>query len=132
MHITFGQLVRVHSLVLTPTPEDKSKGPQSIKLFVNKPTLDFDAAEQEAPVQEIELTADHLNGSPIELRYVLFQKVSSLTIFIPANMGDGEETNLNYIKLIGTPCPQVGSKRSEDDGVILSSDIIQVKRKRAL
>mmetsp|Transcript_29343 Transcript_29343/g.64108 ORF Transcript_29343/g.64108 Transcript_29343/m.64108 type:complete len:138 (-) Transcript_29343:197-610(-) len=114
MHITFGQLVRVHSLVLTPSPEDKTKGPESIKLFVNKPTLDFDAAEQEAAVQEIKLTADHLNGTPIELRYVLFQKVLSLTIFIPANVGGGEETNLSCIKLIGTPCPQEGSKPSEE------------------
>jgi hypothetical protein len=66
--VTFGQIVRVHSLILTPPPEDKSRGPESIRLFVNKPTLDFDGAEEESPVQELKITADHLNGAPIELR----------------------------------------------------------------
>jgi len=97
-----------------PPPEDKSRGPESIRLFVNKPTLDFDGAEEESPVQELKITADHLNGAPIELRYVLFQKVLSLTIFIPGNIGGGDVTALSCIKIIGTPAPQEGAKPSEE------------------
>lgn len=39
-------------------------------------------------------------------RYVLFQKVSSLTVFVPGNAGDHELTALRRVVVLGTPVPQ--------------------------
>jgi len=113
IHLTFNQLVRVHSLIIEAPEEERFKAPSSIRVFVNKPTLDFDAAEQEKPVQELTLNAGHAAGDAIELRYVLFQKVRDLSIFVPGNLGGLDETAIQRLKLIGTPVPQEGAKPSE-------------------
>jgi hypothetical protein len=49
--LTFNQLMRVHSLILEAPHDDRSRGPASVRLFVNAPNADFDAAESERPVQ---------------------------------------------------------------------------------
>ena len=55
---------------------------QSIRLFVNETNpLSFDDAEARPATQEFELEFDNLN-KPLPLRFVKFQKVNNLTIFI--------------------------------------------------
>jgi hypothetical protein len=68
MKLTFNQLVRVHSLILEAPETDRSTGPASVRLFVNEPNADFEAAESERPVQELTLTDEHRAGKPLELR----------------------------------------------------------------
>ena len=53
-----------------------------MRLFVNVTNpLDFDDAENAPATQELELEIDNY-GKPIPLRYVKFQNVQNLTIFI--------------------------------------------------
>lgn len=41
------------------------------------------------------------------------QTVRELTIFVPGNMGNEEETVIARLRLIGLPVEQTGAKRSE-------------------
>eukprot|EP00116_Pleurobrachia_bachei_P017157 sb/3477419/ len=54
-------------------------------------------------VQDIELTKDEVatENHVIPLKYVKFQNVNSLTIFVKDNQGDEETTVVSYIGLIG-------------------------------
>jgi len=102
MSIAFNQAVKLHSLKIT-APADK--GPKNIKLFINQPrTLDFDSAESMAPVQAFELTADDIQeGSLIPLRFVKFQNVNAITIFVKDNQGNTETTQIDYLTIYGSP-----------------------------
>lgn len=112
--IAFRQPVRLAALRLE-APADKA--PASVRLFVNKLGLDFDSAKSEAPTQELTLGEGDVaaGAKPIELRYVLFQSVSLLTIFVGGNQGGGEETVIQRLQLLGVPIVHEGAKRSKEE-----------------
>ncbi|GJQ66051.1 hypothetical protein Trydic_g4139 [Trypoxylus dichotomus] len=98
---TFNQAVKVHSLKVKG-PADK--GPKNIKIFINQPrTLDFDMAEGCSCVQELELNPSDLEGNPVNLRYVKFQNVNNIQLFIKDNQGGLDVTQIDHIAIIGTP-----------------------------
>ena len=101
--IEFSQAVKIHSMKIN-APND-GKGPKSIKLFANQPSsVDFDQAERMEGIQKIELTEEDIDGTKIiPLRFVKFQNVTNLVIFIAKNQGDEETTVLKYLKFIGIP-----------------------------
>ncbi|KAH3873149.1 thioredoxin-like protein 1 [Dreissena polymorpha] len=100
--IEFSQPVKLHSLKLYG-PADK--GPKTVKIFQNQPrSLDFDSADSMEPVQTLELTPDDVKeGSLIPLKFVKYQNVSSVTLFIKDNQEEGEVTRLDYLGFIGSP-----------------------------
>ncbi|XP_008470376.1 thioredoxin-like protein 1 [Diaphorina citri] len=101
LSFTFNQSVKIHSLKIK-APKDK--GPKTLKLFINQPkTLDFDAATSNQSVQQIELTEKDLDGTPINLRYVKFQNVQNLQIFVLDNQTEAETTVITHLALIGSP-----------------------------
>ncbi|EUB57097.1 Thioredoxin-like protein 1 [Echinococcus granulosus] len=104
--LTFNQLVKLHSLRITG-PEDS--GPKNIKIFTNQTTTpDFDACEDAAPVQAFTLTPSHLKASSlIQLKYVRFQNVNSITIFIQDNQQGVEQTRITNLILYGCPVQNV-------------------------
>lgn len=81
----FNQAVKVKSLLLhTAGSQEGPKGPKLIKLLVNRPAIGFedveDAEEPEA-TQILEISEETVKeGSPIELRFVRFQSVTSLHV----------------------------------------------------
>lgn len=99
--LAFTQAVKVHSLkVKAPA----NAGPKTIKLFINLPTtIDFDAAMSNTPTQEIELSPKNLDGTPVNLRYVKFQNVQNLQIFIKDNQTDEEVTRIDKLVILGLP-----------------------------
>lgn len=101
--ISFSQAVKIHSMKIN-APND-GKGPKIVKLFVNQPSsVDFDQAERMEGIQKIDLTEEDIDGNKIiPLRYVKFQNVTNLVIFIANNQGGEETTVLKYLKLIGIP-----------------------------
>ncbi|EKM82882.1 hypothetical protein AGABI1DRAFT_125348 [Agaricus bisporus var. burnettii JB137-S8] len=105
LNIHFNQAVRIRSLAITCS--DLSQAPKSIKLVVNKPSLGFEDVEnaQDSQVaQVIELKEDQVrHGQPIALRYVRFQSVNSLHIFVESNHGGGDETRIDAIDISGFP-----------------------------
>lgn len=101
MSYGFNQAVKLHSLKIS-APEDN--GPKTLKLFINQPrTLDFDQADSSEPVQILELKPEDLTGeNPVLLRYVKFQNVQNLQIFVKDNQTGAETTRINHLAIIGS------------------------------
>lgn len=100
--ITFNQAVKIHSLKFG-APADK--GPKNVRIFINQPrTLDFDMADSNTCIQELEVTPDDLsNGTPVNLRFVKFQNVQNLQVFVKDNQSGGEVTQIDHFAVIGSP-----------------------------
>ncbi|XP_037949061.1 thioredoxin-like protein 1 [Teleopsis dalmanni] len=102
LSVTFNQCVKIHSLKIKAPPQ---VGPKDIKLFINQPrTIDFDSAEGMTSVQDLSLAPKDLeNGNLINLRYVKFQSVQNLQIFVKNNQCGGEITQIDFVGFIGSP-----------------------------
>merc|ERR1711997_670147 len=81
--------------------DHEPSGPRLIKLFSNKPQIDFTDAEEMKAAQQIVLKPKQLKGDKIQLKALKFQRCSSLQIFIVDNQEETEFTFLNRIALIG-------------------------------
>jgi hypothetical protein len=85
--------------------------PKHIKLYSNKPhNLGFDEAEDTAATQEFELEESDWNDqgtADIRLRFVKFQNINSVVIFIVSGDGGSEKVRIDRIRLIG----ETGEKR---------------------
>jgi len=104
LNIPFNQTVRVRSIVLQSNSE--LQRPKHIKLLVNRPSLGFedveDASEPEA-AQILELSNEDVKeGNRIVLRFVRFQAVNSLHIFVQSNHGD-DESRIDVLDVFGIP-----------------------------
>ena len=116
--LPFHQPTRLRALVLVASKPEQA--PRRLKLFVNSPSLGFDQATADAPVQEFELTAAQWAEGAVrlDLRLVKFQRVSELSLFVVANVGDEETTIVEGIDVFGEPM-EAGSKgplEKIDDG----------------
>jgi len=100
--IPFNQPIKLHSLVIQG-PADSA--PKTVKLFINLPnTLDFDQADFVEPAQVLELSMKQVeSGEPINLRFVKFQNVQTLQMFVKDNLGGGEKTTISMLKFYGSP-----------------------------
>uniref|UniRef100_A0A673INR2 PITH domain-containing protein n=1 Tax=Sinocyclocheilus rhinocerous TaxID=307959 RepID=A0A673INR2_9TELE len=101
--IAFNQPVKLFSLKLLAA--ELAQAPKSVKIFINLPrSLGFDDAERSEATQALDLSEeDYKDDGLIPLRYVKFQNVNSVTLFIKSNQGDEETTKVNYLTFIGTP-----------------------------
>ena len=70
------------------------KQQQQLQLYVNRDDLDFDAAENTKPVQELQLQKGCLGDMEYPLKISKFSAVRDLTIVLPSNFG-GETTIVN-------------------------------------
>jgi len=101
----FIQPIKLHSIMFK-AGGDIEQAPKTIRLFVNVTNpLDFDDAESAPATQELELDSKLL-GTMIPLRFVKFQNVQNLTIFIKDNLGGGDVTALSRIQFIGQTMSQ--------------------------
>ncbi|XP_011176206.1 thioredoxin-like protein 1 [Solenopsis invicta] len=102
MSIAFSQPVKVHSLKIKAPTEN---GPKNIKLFINQPrTIDFEMASSNTSIQDLTLsTKDLEEGNPVPLRYVKFQNVQNLQIFVIDNQSGSETTRIDHLVIIGSP-----------------------------
>ncbi|KAI8632511.1 DUF1000-domain-containing protein [Xylariaceae sp. FL1651] len=116
----FNSAVKLHTLQITslpPTDSDDDDAdeapmrPKTIKLFTNRPhNLGFDEADDIDPTQTIEIGEDDWNSNGtanLTLRFVRFQNITSLVIFIVDGDGDSEKVRLDRLRLIG----ESGEKR---------------------
>jgi len=100
--VPFNQTVRLHSLKIKAA--NVSHGPKTIKLYANKQNMDFDDADSVQETQILELQGSDLDGqSIINLRFVKFQNISSIVLFIMDNQGDEETTQIQQLTFIGSP-----------------------------
>ncbi|KAL4885495.1 PITH domain-containing protein [Aspergillus karnatakaensis] len=120
LFIPFKSTLKVHSLHITSLPpsdgeEDDDEvpmRPKTIHLYINRShVLGFDEADDIPPVQIVTLESgdwDTKTGTAkIDLRFVKFQSVFSLNIFVVDGDGDGEKTRIDRIRIFG----EAGEKR---------------------
>mmetsp|Transcript_9312 Transcript_9312/g.13592 ORF Transcript_9312/g.13592 Transcript_9312/m.13592 type:complete len:191 (-) Transcript_9312:299-871(-) len=104
LHIVFQEFVKLKFLKFTEFNQgaESDLRPTRIHIFVNRNNLGFEDIQDVEPTQTLELTAADLseNADPIELKYVLFQRVKSITLFVEENAG-GEVSALGGLKILG-------------------------------
>lgn len=104
LHIAFQEFVKIKSIkfVAFNNGADPESNPSKVHLYVNRENLGFEDCDDVDPTQTLHLTAEDLKegDEPINLKYVLYQRVKSLTIFIEDNQG-GETTALGALQLHG-------------------------------
>ncbi|WPH03622.1 thioredoxin-like protein 1 [Acrodontium crateriforme] len=117
LFIPFQATVKLHSIQLTSIPpkddEEAPVRPKTIKLYTNRSTvLGFDEADDTPATQELEIKENDWDSktgtAKVELRFVKFQNISSLVIFVVDGEGDGEKTRLDRVRLFG----ETGEKRA--------------------
>ncbi|XAR63607.1 hypothetical protein NMG60_11023607 [Bertholletia excelsa] len=114
VYIPFTQVIKLHS-VLIKGPEDE--GPRTVKLFANKEHMGFSDVNDFPPSDTAVLSPDNLQGKPVVLKYVKFQNVRSLTIFVEDNQSGSDITKVQKIVLYGTTVETTdmkGLKKIED------------------
>eukprot|EP00898_Chlorokybus_atmophyticus_P007447 jgi/Chlat1/7703/Chrsp66S07187 len=110
LYVPFNQMIRLHSIAFKAataasseeeTNNDRS-GPRVVKLFINTHSIGFSEAGSDPATQTLELSPSQVEtGEPLQLYYVKFQSVRSLTIFIESNQKGTDVTELSKIQLFG-------------------------------
>jgi hypothetical protein len=107
----YAHIHQIKSLELIEYNEgrDPESNPSKIHLYVDRENLGFEDADEVDPTQTLHLTTEDMK-QPIVLKFVKYQRVNSLTIFIEDNQG-GDVTALGGLKIFGRP---VGSTNMAD------------------
>ncbi|KAI2473687.1 putative thioredoxin [Annulohypoxylon bovei var. microspora] len=116
----FNSAIKLHTIQITSLPptaddddddDDVPLRPKTLKLFTNRPhNLGFDDAEDIDPTQTIEIGENDWNANGtanLGLRFVRYQNLTSLVIFVVDGDGDGEKVRIDRIRFIG----ESGEKR---------------------
>ena len=122
LYMPFMSTMKIHSLYITSLPpkgdedgdEEVPMRPKELKLYSNRPNvLGFDETEDVAATQEITLAErdwDEKTGTAkVELRFVKFQNVKSLVLFVVNGDGEGEKTRIDRLRIVG----ESGEKRDQ-------------------
>ncbi|KAF3056097.1 Thioredoxin [Trichoderma lentiforme] len=114
LFIPFQSTIKLHTLQITSFPPEGNSDvsrPGVLHLFINRTSnMDFGEAEDAEPTQAITLEPHDWNAdgtANISLRFVKFQKTTTLTIFVQKGDGEAETVRIDRIKLIG----EAGAKR---------------------
>lgn len=97
--IPFYSPVKLGALRIRVT-ENREAAPARIKLFTNRVSLGFSDAESLPAVQVI-TQEDISSGEVVPLKFVLFQNVVSLQLFVESNQGNVDQTEIEGIELFG-------------------------------
>ena len=120
IYLPFQESVKAHSIILRTNPESLDKAPSKLQIFINRPNiLSFDDVGSLTATQEIssnEINYNDQGEANIPLRFVKFQKTTSLVIFVEENQGGDDETVLRSLEILG----EVGTANSS--GVVTKID----------
>ncbi|KAI0637304.1 DUF1000-domain-containing protein [Trametes polyzona] len=119
--LPFNQTVKIRSIAIQSSSE--AQAPRTLRLVTNRPALSFDDVEEDGAggvLQELELSAEDVReGRRVPLRFVRFQSVNSLHIFVKSNQGGEDETRIDAIDIFGMPLQGTrdvsGLKKVEDE-----------------
>ncbi|TFA98659.1 hypothetical protein CCMA1212_009560 [Trichoderma ghanense] len=100
MTVPFTAQVKLHSILIRTSPSPSA--PKTLHLFVNRDNMDFSAAEEETPVQVLELSQTS-EVQEIPVKRALFGSVQRLVLFFVDNFGDGDEevSRISYLGFKG-------------------------------
>lgn len=119
LYIPFNMTMKVHTIHLTSIPPKTAEDddelpmrPKTIKIYSNRAhNLGFEEADDIPPTQQIEIPAEAWNEETgtarLDLRFVKFQNVTSLVLFVVDGDGDSEKVRLDRVRIIG----ESGEKR---------------------
>lgn len=116
LFLPFMSTLKVHTLHITSLPpkddEDAPMRPKTLQIYSNRAhVLGFDEAEDLPATQSITLSPrdwDEKTGTAkVELRFVKFQNVTSLVIFVVDGEGSGDKVRVDRLRIIG----ETGEKR---------------------
>ncbi|KAL1959721.1 hypothetical protein VTO42DRAFT_1307 [Malbranchea cinnamomea] len=114
----FQSSLKIHSLHITSLPpkdEDEAPmRPKTLKLYTNRThIIGFDEADEVEPTQTVEIKPedwDEKTGTAkVELRFVKFQRVSSLVVYVVDGDGDEEKIRIDRIRILG----EAGERREK-------------------
>lgn len=118
LFVPFMSTMKVHSLHITSLPPkgdgDAPMRPRTLKIYANRANiLGFEEAEDVVATQEVSLNErdwDEKTGTArVELRFVKFQNVKSLVLFVVDGDGDGEKVRIDRLRFLG----ETGEKRDQ-------------------
>ena len=115
LYIPFTSTLKIHSLHITsispPSGGDDDDDeipmrPRTVRIYTNHPhVLGFDEAEDVDPIQKVTIEPrdwdDKTGTAKIELRFVKFQKITSLVIFFVDGDGDSEKIRVDRLRIFG-------------------------------
>jgi len=121
LFIPFKATLKIHTLHITSLPpartedDDESEipmRPKTVQVYSNRAhVLGFEEAEDIPATQTITLSSNDWDAetgtAKAELRFVKFQNVTSLVIFVVDGDGDGERVRVDRLRIIG----ETGEKR---------------------
>merc|ERR1712137_512795 len=100
INLEFSSVVKINSLRIAGAADGSA--PRDCKIFVNRRALGFEDAEDLKPTERFSLTEAQATGKePVQLNFVLYQKVLQLAIFVENNQADGEVTTISGLQLFG-------------------------------
>ncbi|EKD19313.1 uncharacterized protein L3040_009246 [Drepanopeziza brunnea f. sp. 'multigermtubi'] len=119
LFMPFQAMLKVHTLQITSLPPASSEDdkipmrPKTIQLYTNRAhNLGFDEADDIPATQSITLESkdwDETGTATVSLRFVKFQNVTSLVLFIVDGDGEGEKVRIDRVRIIG----ETGEKRDQ-------------------
>jgi len=118
LFMPFMATLKVHTLQITSLPPTSSEDddeipmrPKTINVYSNRShILGFEEADDIPATQTVTLSADDWDSTGtanISLRFVRFQNVTSLVIFVVDGDGEGERVRVDRLRIIG----ESGEKR---------------------
>jgi len=109
IRIQFRSPVKLSAIAFHANSEDES-APQTVKVFVGKDNIGFDECGDEEPAQLLQLQPENVNkGEPVQLKFVKFQNVTTLQLFVDENFG-AAQTKLHYVQFFGTTAEKMEMK----------------------
>ena len=104
LHIAFQEFVKIKTIKFVSFNDgrDPECDPTTVKVYVNRENLGFEDIDDVDPTQVFDLTTEDLRegSDPIATKFVMFQRVKSLTIYVEENNG-GEVSALGMLRLSG-------------------------------
>ncbi|KAF7597294.1 hypothetical protein BBP40_008138 [Aspergillus hancockii] len=118
LFVPFQSTLKVHSLQVTSLPpsdgdeDEVPMRPKTVHLYTNRShVLGFDEADDIPPVQTVTIQAEDWDAktgtAKIDLRFVKFQRVTSLVVFFVDGDGDSDKLRVDRIRIFG----EAGEKR---------------------
>ncbi|KAH0541643.1 hypothetical protein FGG08_003874 [Glutinoglossum americanum] len=121
LFVPFKATLKVHTLHITSLPPGHSEDdddteipmrPKTVQVYSNRAhVLGFEEAEDIPATQTVTLSPNDWDAktgtAKIELRFVKFQNVTSLVIFVVDGDGEGERVRVDRLRIIG----ETGEKR---------------------
>ncbi|KAI8987441.1 PITH domain-containing protein [Mycotypha africana] len=100
--VPFNQSVKLHSIKFKAP--NKTNAPKTIKIYANRTNIGFDDADSIKETQILELTPEDFDDdNVVNLKFVRYQNITSITLFIVDNQEDEETTQLQQLIFIGCP-----------------------------